>query len=269
MRFKMEICFLSDTGKMRKNNEDNALGDDALGLALVADGMGGHSSGEVASRLAVKVTRDKFDSMQHTGLKPGSYDEKYSLEANQLGFAVQLANSIIYEAGNSTPENKGMGTTLSALLLNKNKVSLAHIGDSRIYLFRDGVLEQITEDHSLVMDHVRKGLLTLEQAEKSPLQNILTRALGAQKAPVVDLREIEVFEKDRFLLCTDGLFKAVPEAKIAEIMKANDDSGKACEILVSEANSNGGPDNITVGIAAIKKKNLKETVSDMLKKSYA
>ncbi|MBI4800901.1 MAG: Stp1/IreP family PP2C-type Ser/Thr phosphatase [Elusimicrobia bacterium] len=269
MRLKMETCFLSDAGKMRKNNEDSALGEDVLGLAIVADGMGGHSSGEIASRLAVKVTRDKFDSMQRTGIKPGSYDEKYSLEANQLGFAVQLANSVIYEAGNSTPENKGMGTTLSALLLNKNKVSLAHIGDSRIYLFRDGILEQITEDHSLVMDHVRKGLLTLEQAGKSPLQNILTRALGAQKTPVVDLREIEVFENDKFLLCTDGLFKAVPEEKITEIMKTNADNGKACETLVSEANSNGGPDNITVGIAAIKKKTLKETVGEMLKKSYA
>ncbi|OGS68979.1 MAG: hypothetical protein A3J79_06935 [Elusimicrobia bacterium RIFOXYB2_FULL_62_6] len=269
MRFKTEICFLSDVGKMRKNNEDSALVDNPLGLAIVADGMGGHSSGEVASQLAVKVTRDKFGDMQRTGLKPGSYDEKYSLEANQLGFAVQLANSVIYEAGNSTPENKGMGTTLSSLLLNREKVSIAHIGDSRIYLLRDGVLEQITEDHSLVMDHVRKGLLTVEQAEKSPLQNILTRALGAQKTPQVDLKEIDVFEKDRFLLCTDGLFKAVQEDKIAELLKENADNQKACEALVTEANNNGGPDNVTVVIVAIKKKTLKETVSDMLKKSYA
>lgn len=269
MKFKTEISFLSDTGKMRKNNEDSALVENALGLAIVADGMGGHSSGEVASQLAVKVTRDKFADMQRTGLKPAAYDEKYSLEANQLGFAVQLANSVIYEAGNSTPENKGMGTTLSSLLLNGDKITMAHIGDSRIYLFRDGVLEQVTEDHSLVMDHVRKGLLTLEQAEKSPLQNILTRALGAQKTPQVDLKEIDVFENDRFLLCTDGLFKAVNEEKITGILKDNPDNQKVCETLVAEANNNGGPDNVTVIVVAIKKKTLKETVSDMLKKSYA
>jgi protein phosphatase len=269
MRFKIEIASLSDTGKMRNNNEDNALVDHPLGLAIVADGMGGHSSGEVASSMAVKVTRDKFESMQNTGLKPGSYNDKYALETNQLGFAVQLANSVIYEAGNSTPENKGMGTTLSAILLAGGKISIAHIGDSRVYLFRDGVLQQVTEDHSLVMEHVRKGLLTVEQAEKSPLQNILTRALGAQKTPQVDLKEIPVMENDRFLLCTDGLFKAVPLDKIAEIMKTTPDGQKACGLLVSTANDNGGPDNITVIIGILKKKTLKETLGDMLKKSYA
>ena len=265
MSFKMELASMSDTGKMRNNNEDNVLTDRGLGLAMVADGMGGHSSGEVASSLAVKVTRDRFESMRNTGLKPGAYDAKYALETNQLGFAVQLANSVIYEAGNSAPENKGMGTTLSVLFLNGDKAAIAHIGDSRVYLFRDGVLQQVTEDHSLVMEHVRKGIMTLEQAEKSPLQNILTRALGAQKTPAVDLKEIPVMENDRFLLCTDGLFKAVPVEQIAGIMKANPDAQQACDVLVRTANANGGPDNITVAIAAFRKKTLKETLGDMLK----
>jgi protein phosphatase len=269
MTYRLELCSLSDKGKLRKNNEDTVLSDQPLGLAIVADGMGGHSSGEVASSMAAEVTRDKFKDMLTTGLKPGGYDDNYALETNQLGFAVQLANSVIFEVGNSNPENKGMGTTLSAILLSGNKIAIAHIGDSRVYLFRDGVLQQVTEDHSLVMDHVRKGLLTLEQAEKSPLQNILTRALGTQKTPAVDLKEIPVMENDRFLLCTDGLFKAIEAGKIAEILKNTPDGQKACELLVKTANDNGGPDNITVALGTLKKKTLTESLSDLIKKTYA
>ena len=269
MRFKMELALLSDTGKMRNNNEDSALIDPGMGLAMVADGMGGHSSGEVASSMAVKVTRDKFESMQRTGLKPGAYDPAYSMETNQLGFAVQLANSVIYEAGNSTPENKGMGTTLSAILLNGENLSVAHIGDSRVYLLRDGSLQHITEDHSLVMEHVRKGLLTQQQADTSPLQNILTRALGSQKTPQIDLKEVPVKENDRFLLCSDGLFKAVSEDTIIQIMQDTPDLKKTCQLLVKTANENGGPDNVTVVVALLQKKTLKETLGDIIKKSYA
>ena len=269
MRFKMELASMSDPGKMRNTNEDSAITNPDLGLALVADGMGGHRSGEVASSMAVKITLDKLASMQRTGLKPSAYNDKYTLRTNQLGFAVKLANSVIYETGNSTPENKGMGTTLSAILLNGDKVAIAHIGDSRVYLFRDGTLQQVTEDHSLVMEHVRKGLLTQEQAEKSPLQNIITRALGAQKNPLIDLMEVPVMENDRFLLCTDGLFKAITVDNIARIMKTTPEGQKACELMVKTANDNGGPDNVTVVIGLLKKKTLKETLGDILKKSYA
>jgi protein phosphatase len=265
MKLKLEFAAASDKGKVRNNNEDNYLLAPELELAIVADGMGGHKSGEVASSLAVKVTKDKYDSMHSTGMKPAPYNEKFSLESNQLGFAVQLANSVIYESGNSGPENKGMGTTLSSALLNKNRLCIAHIGDSRIYLFRKGVIQQLTEDHSLVMDHVRKGLLTREQAETSPLQNILTRALGAQKAPAVDLVEVELEEGDRLLLCTDGLFKAVKEAEILELLKAQPEDQKACDALVAAANANGGPDNVTVAIGTVGKKSLKENLKDMFK----
>ncbi|HAF95562.1 MAG: hypothetical protein A2X34_07645 [Elusimicrobia bacterium GWC2_51_8] len=269
MSFKIEFAWLSDTGKVRTNNEDSALVDETLELAIVADGMGGHSSGELASSMAVKVTRDKYDSMRRTNMKPSPYNSKFMLETNQLGFAVQLSNSVIYEAGNSTPNNKGMGTTLTAALLNGNRLCTAHIGDSRLYIFRSGSLEQVTEDHSLVMDHVRKGLLTKEQAEKSPMQNILTRALGSQKSPLVDLYETDLHEGDRLLMCTDGLFKAVSEEKTAEIMKANAADRKACELLVETANINGGPDNVTVILGTVSKKTLKETLKDVFKKSYA
>lgn len=269
MSFKIEFAAASDMGKVRKNNEDSFLLAPELELAIVADGMGGHNSGEVASSLAVKVTRDKFESMKRTGMKPAPYNDKFSLESNQLGFAVQLANSVIYEAGTAGPDNKGMGTTLSAALLNKAKLCIAHIGDSRIYLLRRGAMQQLTEDHSLVMEHVKKGLLTKEQADVSPLQNILTRALGTQKAPAVDLVETALEEEDRLLFCTDGLFKAVKEDKLLEMLKIEKDDAKACADLVAAANANGGPDNVTVILGTVRTKSFKENIKDMFKKSYA
>jgi len=265
MSLKMEFCAASDAGKVRSNNEDSYLLAPELELAIVADGMGGHNSGEVASSLGVKVTRDKFESMSGTGLKPKPYNEKFCLETNQLGFAVQLANSVIYEAGNSSTNSKGMGTTLTAAFFRSPRICLAHIGDSRAYLLRDGQLKQITEDHSLVQEHVRNGVLTREQAEVSPLQNILTRALGAQKTPVVDLLEAELAEGDRILMCTDGLFKAVKEQEILAALKVQPDDLQACAGLIATANTNGGPDNITLIIGTVKKKTIKEALKDMVK----
>jgi len=266
MNLKIDFACLSDTGKVREKNEDSALVDEALELAIVADGMGGHNSGEVASSIAIKVTRDKYDSMRRTNMKPSPFDDKYLLETNQLGFAVQLANSVIYEAGKSTENNKGMGTTLTAALLKGDRLCIAHIGDSRLYIFRAGALSQITEDHSLVMDYVRKGLLTREQAEKSSKQNILTRALGSQKSPVVDLFETVLQEGDRLLMCTDGLFKTVSEPKTAEILQGNASDREACESLVETANINGGVDNVTVIVGTVGKKTLKESFKDMFKR---
>ena len=266
MNFTVKFASLSDPGKVRKNNEDSVLIDAALGLAIVADGMGGHKSGEVASSIAVKVTRDKYDSMRRAGMKPESYNEKLLLDTNQLGFAVQLSNLVIYESGNSVAINKGMGTTLTAALIRGTRLCYAHIGDSRLYLFRGGALMQITEDHSLVMEHVHKGLLTRAQAEKSPFQNILTRALGSDKKPQIDLAEIEVMDGDRILLCTDGLFKAVSEVRTSEILRSCGDDAKTCKLLVETANINGGPDNVTVAIGTVSKRTLKTVIRDIFTK---
>ncbi|MBI4657072.1 MAG: Stp1/IreP family PP2C-type Ser/Thr phosphatase [Elusimicrobia bacterium] len=269
MTFKIEFSYLTNPGKVRPNNEDNALVDAELELAIVADGMGGHKSGEMASAMAVKITKEKYESMHYTGLKPNPYIDNLSLEANQLLFAAQLANSVIYETGNASAENKGMGTTLTAALLNKNRLSVIHIGDSRLYVLRDDALQQLTEDHSLVMDHVKKGIMTMEQAEKSPLQNILTRALGTQKKPQIDAFEFEIKERDRIILCTDGLFKTTSDEKMKEILGQNSDNLKACETMVETANINGGPDNVTVAIGRVLKKHWKEKIKTMFRKSYA
>ncbi len=269
MKFKIAFAGASDMGKSRKNNEDSYLLAPELELAIVADGMGGHNSGEVASSLAVKVTRENYESMRRTGMKPSPYNDKVSLSANQLGCAVQMANSVIFEAGTAQADNKGMGTTLSAAVMDGDKLCIAHIGDSRIYLLRAGAMQQLTEDHSLVMEHVRKGLLTREQAEVSPLQNILTRALGTQKTPSVDLVEVVLEEGDRLLFCTDGLFKAVKEDTIRQMIKAQPDDARACAEMIAAANAAGGPDNITTIVGTVSRKSLKENIKDMFKKSYA
>jgi len=264
MNLKIKFEFETDVGKSRKNNEDNALVDNELSLALIADGMGGHNSGEVASNIAVTVTRDKFAEMLATQIKPPEYDENFSLEANQLAFAAKLANSIIHEAATSDKKNKGMGTTLSAVYFGKkNKLSIAHIGDSRVYLARGSVLKQLTTDHSLVMEHVRKGVMTKEQADRSPLQNILTKALGTQKNPSIDIYELLLEANDRIILCTDGLFKAISEEDMMRVIMENLDDKTSCQKLVETANINGGPDNITVILGSVTKKSLKETFKSM------
>jgi PPM family protein phosphatase len=156
-----------------------------------------------------------------------------------------------------------MGTTLTAAFFRSPNLCLAHIGDSRAYIIREGAMTQLTEDHSLVQEHVRNGLLTKEQADVSPLQNILTRALGAQKTPAVDMLERELKEGDRVLMCSDGLFKAVKESAILQLISAQPDNAKACADLVAAANANGGPDNITLVIGTVKKKSLKESLKDI------
>lgn len=263
MRFAAEFAHKTDKGKSRENNEDSILVCSELGLAIIADGMGGHNSGELASSIAVKIVKERFQAMIADRIKPAACDEKMPIEANRLAFSVKLANDVIYAASKCMPENRGMGTTLSAVLFNNNCVSTAHVGDSRIYLFRSGNFHQLTRDHSLVMDQVRKGLITKEQAATSPHQNILTRALGTQKSVEVDISRCSVMENDRFLLCTDGLFKPLTEADITQILSENPDNQAACDALVDMANSAGGPDNITVSIMEIRTKSWKESVRNL------
>ncbi len=265
MKFKAEFAHKTDKGQSRENNEDSILVCRELGLIVIADGMGGHNSGELASSWAVKDVKKHFQDMITNRIKPAAYDKKMPIEANRLAFSVKLANDVIYAASKSMPENRGMGTTLSALLFHNDCISIAHVGDSRIYIFRSGNFNQLTRDHSLVMDQVRKGLITREQAATSPHQNILTRAIGTQKSVAVDISQCPVMEKDRFLLCTDGLFKPLTEADIAQILSENPDNQTACDVLVDRANSAGGPDNITVSIMEIKKKSWKESVRNLFK----
>lgn len=246
----------TDKGMVRANNEDNFYIDEKRGLFVVADGMGGHASGEVASNMAIDVIRDYFDGMQGgRAAQFGRYQEKFSEETNRVGSAVKLANRVIYEAASTNPQWKGMGTTIAAVLLNGNRLSIAHVGDSRVYLVRAGSIEQLTDDHSVVYEQVRRELLTKEEAEKSEMRNILTRALGVHQDVEVDFDEMTLMENDVLILCTDGLNTMISDDEMLSVVMSTKDPVEACNRLVDAANKNGGKDNVTVITGYVIQKN--------------
>jgi serine/threonine protein phosphatase PrpC len=240
----------TDQGMVRSNNEDNFYLDEELGLLVVADGMGGHASGETASNLAVNVIRDYFQGPQK---KIRDNNPVYSEATNRLNSAIRLANQAVFEAAQSSPQLKGMGTTIVAVLLNGNKLSIAHIGDSRIYLIRAGNIDQLTDDHSIVNEQVKRDLITKEEAARSEMKNILTKALGIRAETEADLDELTVFDNDILFLCTDGLSNMVKDEDVLDIISSESNSAVACDALVNAANKNGGKDNITVIVGCIKK----------------
>jgi PPM family protein phosphatase len=220
----------TDTGLQRRANEDSLLARSPL--FVVADGMGGAQAGEVASRIAV----ESF----HDGLGDPSRPEE-RLEANALA-----ANARIHELSQSNAEHAGMGTTLTAVYVGEEEVSIAHVGDSRAYCLRDGELLRLTDDHSLVDELIREGRLTPEEAEEHPQRSIITRALGPEESVEVDTRSFRARAGDVYLLCSDGLTSMVPELRLAEILLAHPPLRDAGEALIAEANRAGGRDNITV-----------------------
>lgn len=253
--FKLLFAAKTDPGRKREKNEDSVGADDQINLFLVADGMGGHQAGEVASQIATDVVLQNMRLMisGNDRTLPAGSDKSLSLRANQLLFCARMANQIIFEAAKSRPREKGMGTTLSALMIEDRTATFAHIGDSRIYLFRRGELSQITEDHSLVMEQVRKGMISKEEAASSKFQNVLTRALGVREQVEVDAGEHPVLDGDAFLLCSDGLDKMVKEKDIAKTLSSCPEPIAACDQLIEAANQAGGLDNISVAVVRLQK----------------
>jgi protein phosphatase len=220
----------TDTGRQRHGNEDNYFV--RAPLFVVADGMGGAQAGEVASKIAV----DTFEQ----GLPDAGSPEE------RLASRVKEANRLIYERSVTEHEQAGMGTTLTAALLDEEELAIAHVGDSRAYLFRDGALQRLTSDHSLVGELVRQGKLTEEQAEEHPQRSIITRALGPEPTVDVDTWTYPVRAGDVFLLCSDGLTSMVSEDQIAQVLDGSPDLRAAANRLIDDANAAGGRDNITV-----------------------
>lgn len=241
----------TDRGLVRTKNEDHIYIHAGLGLLVVADGMGGHRSGETASRLAVEVVRDFFhkDHQEVTGLQDASYSET----TNRLRDAILLANRTIYEAAQSSPGLSGMGTTIAAAVLKGNQVSLAHVGDSRIYLVRSGSIMQLTDDHSLVQEQVRHDRMTRDEAAHSAMKNILTRAVGIDSNVTADLSELTALHGDILLLCSDGLHNMVSDEEMLEIITRAGNVHAASEFLIDTANDNGGLDNISAIVGYIHK----------------
>ena len=239
---------LTDAGRVRANNEDafgilgNAPGDGVV--AVVADGMGGAEAGEQASRLAVNIVTEAF-RVRGTGLSAREV----------LAAAFRQANDRIFAAGENDPPNRRRGSTCTALVIEDSRYYIAHVGDSRAYSLRAGVLTQITQDHSLVAEAVAQGMMTAADAEKSDRRNVITRALGAGPTVIADLHTGDVVYGDRFLLCTDGLTNEVAETKIRAVL-AEGTPHEAGVTLVAAANSGGGRDNITAVIVMCKAKDL-------------
>lgn len=238
---------LTDTGLHRRHNEDSLLLAPELGLFAVADGMGGALAGEVASRTALEVLQSDFVRTAAAGeALLCAIDRSRSPAANRLFSAILLANQVVWEAGRSNPAWHKMGTTIAAIHLHGRRLTIAHVGDSRCYLLRGGALLQMTEDHSLVAEQQRLGLLSDEAAHNSGCKNIITRALGIDRAVEIDIEELDLHDNDRLLLCSDGLSNMVDDEQLRAVLATEDDPASACRTLVDLANAQGGRDNISV-----------------------
>jgi PPM family protein phosphatase len=242
---ELAIGAYTDMGVVRKRNEDSIVTEPTSSaeahnsgwLGIVADGMGGRNSGDVASKLAVNTTRDWF------------YQRSSANTQDRLRAAVEQSNATVFRCSQSAAENDGMGTTITAAVIRGSRLTIAHVGDSRAYLIRNSRIKQITRDHSLVDEMIRSGQLTREDARHHPRRNVITRALGALPTVDVDVSEEPLHDGDVVVLCSDGLYRVVTDADIARALIA--EPQQAAESLVALANERGGPDNISVIVVRI------------------
>ncbi len=236
----------TDVGCVRTNNEDHFGYDLEHGVFVVCDGMGGQAAGEVASRTAVDAVLDfvRTEMNQGGGTPAPSTSER-------LAEAVRTANGRVWRMSAENPSFAGMGSTIVALLLNGGSGSIANVGDSRVYLVREREMRQLTDDHSLVMEQVRRGLITREQAERSEIQNIITRALGSRPYVEVDIQELSPQPGDLLLLASDGLTRRVPDPQILAAIEQSPNLDAACGALIQLARQAGGEDNITCVLVEI------------------
>lgn len=249
---RIEVSGQTHVGMKRNHNEDNLLLLPEERLFVVADGMGGHSSGEIASKIAVEEVAEFF-RMTSQDLEitwPYKMDKQRNYDENRLATGIKLANMRIFEKASSEQKYKGMGTTIVTIYFAKdNEVVVGHVGDSRVYFFREGKLHQITEDHSLLNDYLKAKKLSPEEIEAFPHKNVIVRALGMKDTVLVDINKVEPKEGDIYLLCSDGLSGMVTDKQMEQILQGQQDLEKACAMLIDAANANGGNDNVTCVLA--------------------
>lgn len=238
----------SDTGCVRDNNEDRILLDDRLGLFVVADGMGGHSHGEMAAELAIS-TVEHYVKSSRNGAEvtwPFGYNFLISLNANRLATGIQLANSQVWRCSQQAPEFAGMGTTVAALIISDDTMSVANVGDSRVYLMRGADFQQLTIDDTWLSAVGSHGSLTKTQIRNHPMRNFLTQAAGSKQDLDVHTAEIDLHDSDLILICTDGLHSVVGDPAIAAILRESAGNARAaCHELIRRAKTAGGPDNVS------------------------
>lgn len=250
---RIQVGARTDLGRVRSNNEDSFKLVPELNLFILSDGMGGEAHGEVASKLAVEaIATHCLEGGQKPDV-PYLVDPRAELDekTNRLASAVQLANRMIFEAAQKHAAQRGMGATVVAIWINDQRLSVAHVGDSRVYLLRAGELQQITDDHSLVAEQVRRGILTKEQAESSDMQSVLIRALGIEPEVQVDADEHLLMEGDTLVLCSDGLSRMVSDLEIASTLLSRTGMQSTADRLIELANEYGGEDNVSVVLVRV------------------
>lgn len=257
---KLIAAGLTNVGMKRPHNEDNHLVLPEENLFLVADGMGGHQAGEVASQMAVDTIAEFFQRTAHDDDVTWPFKEEQGLkyEENRLVTSIKHANRRIFETARVDAKKNGMGTTVVSALFTNNGAYVGHCGDSRCYRWRDGELELLTEDHSLLNDHLKNHKMTPEEIANFPYKNVIVRALGMKESILVDISRLELLPKDIYLLCSDGLSGMVSDEQMQKMItdfiddpdRENDMKG-LCQILIDAANANGGADNVTCIIIKI------------------
>jgi protein phosphatase len=246
---KIQYEARTDVGRKRKGNEDSLFVNPEQRLFVVADGMGGHAAGEVASKVAVEAINEFvcLTSGDEEITWPFGLDDTISYDGNRLKTAIRYANRKVIDATKERSEYEGMATTVAAVLVDDQQANLGHVGDSRGYLFSNGELTQLTSDHSWVNEQIQNGTLSPDQGRTHPLRNVVTRALGGKVELQVDIQSRKMEPGDILLLCSDGLTNMLPDADIAGICsRSAGDLKLAARDLVNEANRHGGEDNITV-----------------------
>lgn len=238
----MQYSKVTHVGLVRKGNEDSLCFDEDLNLYGVADGMGGHEAGEVASDMAVQAVIGHLRRQQQWALVEPS---------SALATAIREANQLIFDKAEQSPTLRGMGTTIAVGLIRDNRLSVGHVGDSRVYLLRDGKLHQVTQDHSLVNQLLINGGITEEEAFTHPQRNVLIRALGTSQEVEVDITEVQLQVGDRILFCTDGLSGCLRKEELQAVLNSSPSVTEVVDTLLSRALDAGGPDNITIVLVEV------------------
>ncbi len=239
---QFEFACATDTGRARNNNEDSVVVDEPAALAVLADGMGGYNAGEVASGMATSFIKAELGRW----LSEASAQATDTDVRRAMDICVDNANRAIFNAANSNPQYAGMGTTLVVAVFRDARLLMGHIGDSRAYRWRAGLLEQITRDHSLLQEQIDAGLITLEQAAVSNHKNLVTRAVGVEDTVLLETHVHQTLPEDWILLCSDGLSDMIDDEDIAAVLRMHDSLPQAAQALVEAANEAGGRDNISV-----------------------
>jgi serine/threonine protein phosphatase PrpC len=241
----IELTAAVDAGRARSNNEDSVATDDAVSLAVLADGMGGYNAGEVASHMATSFIATELGRW----LREASSQASDAEVRRAMDICVENANRAIFEAANANPQYAGMGTTLVVAVFREGRLLLGHVGDSRCYRLRGGKLAQITRDHSLLQEQIDAGLITPEQAAFSANKNLVTRAVGVEDNVLLETHQHEVQPGDIYVLCSDGLSDMVDDSGLEQLLQAHDALPECARALIAAANDAGGKDNISVILA--------------------